>query len=132
MGVCGVEGPYRSCCEEMMRLTRDKKKMLLAVLHAFIADPLIDWQGTGAKKAKDVIGAVEKKLNGYVDVGEMRNTPDMDEKLIVFNEAAEKNTGLGKDRGAALSVEGQVDELIRAAVCQRNLAKMYLGWMPLF
>ena len=136
MGITGIEGTFRLSCEQIMSLMRDKKRMLLAVLHAFIADPLIDWQGNGTsyRKARDVIGAIEKKLNGYVDVGEMRVAISAipDEKLILYNETSEKNSGLGKDRGAALSVEGQVDELIRAAVCPRNLAKMYLGWMPLF
>ncbi len=133
MGVTGVEGLFRASCEEIMKLVRERKKMLLSVLHAFIADPLIDWQGgsTSFKKARDVISAIERKLNGFVDVGEIR--PDScEEKLIAFTEGSEKNSGLGKDRGAALSVEGQVDELLRAAVCQRNLAKMYLGWMPMF
>ena len=131
MGVTGVEGLFRSKCEQTITLLRDKKKTLLSVLHAFIADPLIDWQGvTSYKKAKDVISAIEKKLNGFVDVGEMitaHTSTNTDEKLITYTES-----GLGRDRGAALSPEGQVDELIRAAVCQRNLAKMYLGWMPLF
>ena len=133
MGVTGVEGLFRASCEQIMSLVRERKKMLLSVLHAFIADPLIDWQGgaTSFKKARDVISAIERKLNGFVDVGEIR--PDScEERLIAFTEGSEKNSGLGKDRGAALSVEGQVDELIRAAVCQRNLAKMYLGWMPMF
>jgi hypothetical protein len=136
MGVTGVEGVYRTTCEKTMRLVRDRRKLLLSVLHAFVADPLIDWQGaTGAsyKKAREVVGNIDKKLRGFVDVGEIRIDPNInEEKLIVFNEASEKNSGLGKDRGAALSVEGQVDELIRAAVCPRNLSRMYLGWMPLF
>jgi phosphatidylinositol kinase/protein kinase (PI-3 family) len=145
MGVTGVEGLFRTQCEEVMKLLRNKKKTLLAVLHAFIADPLIDWQATADKngtptssfkKAKDVITAIEKKLNGYVDVGETRPPQPgvADEKLFIYHENAEtaRASGLGKDRGAALSVEGQVDELIKAAVCERNLARMYLGWMPLF
>ena len=136
MGVTGVEGTFRVSCEQIMALVRDKKQMLLSVLHAFIADPLIDWQGGGTsyRKAKDVIGAIEKKLNGYVDVGELRAPSSVahEEKLIVYSDTGDKNSGLGKDKGAALSVAGQVDELIRAAVCQRNLARMYLGWMPLF
>jgi phosphatidylinositol kinase/protein kinase (PI-3 family) len=146
MGATGVEGRFRHQCESVLKLLRNKKKTLLAVLHSFIADPLIDWQGSTSdkngsptssfKKAKDVITAIEKKLNGYVDVGEIRPAVPgtADEKLFMYNENAEtaKASGLGKDRGAALSVEGQVDELIRAAMCERNLARMYLGWMPLF
>jgi serine/threonine-protein kinase ATR len=144
MGVTGVEGLFRHQCTELLKLMRTKKKTLLSVLHAFIADPLVDWVGTtpsatassSYKKARYVIDAIEKKLNGFVDVGEMRfvNPAYQDDKLFAYNELSDnvKSSGLGKDRGAALSVEGQVDELIKAAVCQRNLARMYLGWMPLF
>jgi hypothetical protein len=128
MGVSGVEGLFRSTCERTMGKLREKRKLLISVLHAFVADPLIDWQGGGTsfKKARDVVYAIDRKLNGFVDVGEMIDK-GVEEKLI-----SDKNSGLGKDRGAALATEGQVDELIRAAVCERNLAKMYLGWMPMF
>ena len=34
---------------------------------------------------------------------------------------------LGRDRGVGLSVKGQVDELIKAATCKRNLSEMYVG-----
>ena len=50
--------------------------------------------------------------------------------VSAMGDTGDNNSGLGEDRGAAVSVEGQVDELIRAAVCQQNLAKMHLGWMP--
>lgn len=35
---------------------------------------------------------------------------------------------LGRDRGVGLSVAGQVDELLKAAMCKRNLSEMYVGW----
>ena len=133
MGVTGVEGLFRSKCEQTLTLLRNKNKTLLSVLHAFIADPLIDWQGgTSLKKAKDVIERIDKKLNGFVDCGEGTVPTNIDEKLITYTDTGDKHSAIGKDRGAALSVEGHVDEVIRAAMCQRNLAKTYLGWMAQF
>merc|ERR1719502_764657 len=49
MGVTGVEGVFRNCCELVMEVLRDRENQqtLLSVLHVFIADPLIEWSGRG-------------------------------------------------------------------------------------
>ncbi|PLN84338.1 putative TOR pathway phosphatidylinositol 3-kinase TorA [Aspergillus taichungensis] len=44
MGVSNIEGSYRITCEAVMRVLRDNKDSLMAVLEAFIHDPLIDWR----------------------------------------------------------------------------------------
>jgi phosphatidylinositol kinase/protein kinase (PI-3 family) len=58
-----------------------------------------------------------------LDVGQHQG-PMAPEHLLTYSEKA----SLGKDRGKGLSVEAQVDELIKAAICPTNLAKMYCGW----
>jgi FKBP12-rapamycin complex-associated protein len=54
MEVSGIEGNFRTTCEAVMTLLRDNKESLMAVLEAFVDDPLINWRitgaGTGAKK----------------------------------------------------------------------------------
>jgi serine/threonine-protein kinase mTOR len=44
MEVSGIEGTYRSTCENVMRVMRDNKESLMAVLEAFVHDPLITWR----------------------------------------------------------------------------------------
>ncbi|KAH3038047.1 hypothetical protein KXW01_003998 [Aspergillus fumigatus] len=44
MEVSNIEGSYRITCEAVMRVIRDNKDSLMAVLEAFIHDPLINWR----------------------------------------------------------------------------------------
>ncbi|KAH9072320.1 atypical/PIKK/FRAP protein kinase [Lactarius deliciosus] len=44
MEVSGIEGSYRNTCEITMRVLRDNKDSLMAVLEAFVYDPLINWR----------------------------------------------------------------------------------------
>ncbi|KAF2718139.1 TOR1 phosphatidylinositol 3-kinase [Polychaeton citri CBS 116435] len=44
MEVSNIEGSFRTTCEHVMRLMRDNKESLMAVLEAFIHDPLLTWR----------------------------------------------------------------------------------------
>jgi FKBP12-rapamycin complex-associated protein len=44
MEVSGIEGTFRSTCEAVMRVLRKNKNSLMAVLEAFVYDPLINWR----------------------------------------------------------------------------------------
>ena len=46
MEVSGIEGNFRITCESVMRVLRDNKDSLMAVLEAFVYDPLINWRLT--------------------------------------------------------------------------------------
>ena len=56
MEVTGIEGSYRTTCESVMRVLRHNKDSLMAVLEAFVYDPLLKWRlietGTKNKKLK--------------------------------------------------------------------------------
>jgi hypothetical protein len=43
MGYLGIAGPYRLNCERVMRVLRDNRDSLMAMLEAFVYDPLISW-----------------------------------------------------------------------------------------
>ncbi|KAL7753608.1 phosphatidylinositol kinase- protein kinase tor1 [Sorochytrium milnesiophthora] len=44
MEVSGIEGSFRITCEHVMRVLRENKDSLMAVLEAFVYDPLINWR----------------------------------------------------------------------------------------
>lgn len=54
--VTGIEGTYRRTCESVMSVLHRNKDSLMAVLEAFVYDPLLNWrlmdQGGAAVKAK--------------------------------------------------------------------------------
>jgi len=138
MGVTGVEGTFRQCCEVTMEVLRDRAntQTLLSVLHVFVADPLLEMYRKPAsvehrvQTARDTIGDVEKKLNGMLNVGALVPARSRDGRESVLSKDERLRSLLGRDRGAGLSVQGQVDELIKAAMCKHNLSQMYVGWQP--
>ena len=44
MEVSGIEGNFRTTCENTMRVMRDSKESLLAIMEAFVYDPLISFR----------------------------------------------------------------------------------------
>jgi len=48
MEVSGIEGNYRSTCQHVMSVLRDNRNSLLALLQAFVHDPLFSWRLLGA------------------------------------------------------------------------------------
>lgn len=44
MEISGVEGTFRITCENVMRVLRENKESIMAVLEAFVHDPLINWR----------------------------------------------------------------------------------------
>lgn len=44
MEVSNIDGSYKLSCEAVMRVNRDNKESLMAVLEAFIHDPLLNWR----------------------------------------------------------------------------------------
>jgi hypothetical protein len=43
LGLTGVEGLFRSSCEQVMKVLRKERETLLTLLEAFVYDPLLDW-----------------------------------------------------------------------------------------
>lgn len=49
--VSGIEGNFRNTAQISMRVLRDNKDSLMAVLEAFVYDPLISWRLTAGQEA---------------------------------------------------------------------------------
>jgi FKBP12-rapamycin complex-associated protein len=43
MEVSGIEGNFRTTCEAVMEVLRENKDSLMAMLEAFVHDPLLSW-----------------------------------------------------------------------------------------
>lgn len=52
--VSGIQGSYRNTCEITMGVLRDNKDSLMAVLEAFVYDPLINWRLLQAEDVRHV------------------------------------------------------------------------------
>lgn len=83
MEVTGIEGTYRSTCESTMEVLRRNKDSLMAVLEAFVYDPLHIWRlvdkkpkskkskqeglSVGSKGQASVAGSGENNIGSLVD-----------------------------------------------------------------
>lgn len=75
MEVTGIEGTYRRTCESVMNVLRKNKDSLMAVLEAFVYDPLLNWRlldtadKTRRSKTVDVAGGAVDSLGDSADDG---------------------------------------------------------------
>ncbi|ERN06689.1 hypothetical protein AMTR_s00058p00205060 [Amborella trichopoda] len=101
MGVTGIEGVFRRCCEETLLVMRTNKEALLTIIEVFIHDPLYKWalsplkalqrqketdddvdavmedsedEIEGNKDATRALLRVKQKLDGFSDSSKMQLT----------------------------------------------------------
>lgn len=67
MEVSGIEGNFRITCENVMRVLRSNKDSVMAVLEAFVHDPLINWRLFSHASPKQGVTRA-----GKIDSGERR------------------------------------------------------------
>jgi serine/threonine-protein kinase ATR len=136
MGVTKEEGVFRSVATITLRVLRNHRAMLMTVLETLIYDPLVDWkrhkQSAGDKapqtekrpaseEAEKDLHTVELKLLGQPHpskVGMKKSSSALWPPIV-------KSTA---GHGLAMTVEAQVDHLIREATDPRNLSHMFSGW----
>ena len=149
MEVSGIEGSFRITCEQVMEVLRDNKESLMAVLEAFVYDPLINWRlmtaaspvvsGSGPKERRASILSAEDstrvaprrvKADESDLVREAVNNPEQlnQRALSVLNRVSNKLTGRDFKSTRELDVKEQVDRLIQQATSVENLCQCYIGW----
>ncbi|KAF4759666.1 hypothetical protein HAV15_007320 [Penicillium sp. str.  len=109
-GAYGYNGPFRRTCEITLSLLRQNEDALMTVLETFLHDPTTDFIG--------------KRRRTHV------NVPDT--PAGVLEDVRNKLRGFMSKQPIALSVDGQVDELIIQATDKKKLASMYIGWCSFF
>ncbi|CAG8465028.1 34810_t:CDS:10, partial [Racocetra persica] len=100
MEVSGIEGNFRTTCEAVMNVLRKNKESLMAVLEAFVHDPLINWRimanpsprqdgetlnavGSSNRRARDIINRISNKLTGKdFNPNQELDVPSQVERLI--------------------------------------------------
>ncbi|XP_027228160.1 serine/threonine-protein kinase mTOR isoform X1 [Penaeus vannamei] len=79
MEVTGIDGTYRMTCESVMSLIRRNKDSLMAMLEAFVYDPLLNWRlmdHAQPKSKRSVVG--ETVSGGGVAATDPGHTPIME------------------------------------------------------
>ncbi|KXN92422.1 Phosphatidylinositol 3-kinase tor2 [Leucoagaricus sp. SymC.cos] len=152
MEVSGIEGSFRNTCEITMTVLRDNKESLMAVLEAFVYDPLINWrlmqaEVEGRRNEADPDRAAELarvaahpqgpsrklKANEKDIFNEAQDEPGAQEvrnerALFVFNRVQHKLTGRDFNPEVSLTIHDQVEKLIDQATALENLCQCFSGW----
>lgn len=126
MGVTGVEGVFRRCCEFTMDAVREDKDSIMTLLNVLRYDPLYNWS-VSPLRAKRMQEAQETARRGGL---EHENTSKKRE-----SEAGEADRALAiveKKLEKTLSTPAAVNELIQQATDEKNLATLFNGWAAFF
>ncbi|XP_076591459.1 serine-protein kinase ATM isoform X1 [Chaetodon auriga] len=136
MGITGVEGVFRRCCEKTMEVMRSSQEALLTIVEVLLYDPLFDWTMNPLKAfylqhdEQQELNATLSSTMGGDDIDNHRKSSDSQ----TFNKVAERvllrlqEKLKGVEEGTVLSVGGQVNLLIQQAMDPKNLSRLFPGW----
>ncbi|KAM9300934.1 serine-protein kinase ATM isoform 3-T5 [Morus bassanus] len=137
MGITGVEGVFRRCCEKTMAVMRNSQEALLTIVEVLLYDPLFDWTMNPLKALY-----LQQRLEDEADMSSTLSTDPRECKRKAssddqsFNKVAERvlmrlqEKLKGVEEGTVLSVGGQVNLLIQQAMDPKNLSRLFPGWKP--
>ncbi|XP_020591737.1 serine/threonine-protein kinase ATM [Phalaenopsis equestris] len=124
MGVTGVEGVFRRCCEETLAVMRTNKEALLTIIEVFIHDPLYKWALSPLKalqRQQELDDNSDSSLENSEDAYE--GNRDAARSILRVKQKLD-----GYEDGEMRSVAGQVQQLIQDAIDTDRLCQMFPGW----
>ncbi|EXB28723.1 Serine/threonine-protein kinase ATM [Morus notabilis] len=124
MGVTGVEGVFRRCCEETLSVMRTNEEALLTIVEVFIHDPLYKWALSPLKalqRQKETEDDPETSSEDSQD--DYEGNKDAARALMRVKQKLD-----GYEEGEMRSVHGQVQQLIQDAIDPERLCQMFPGW----
>jgi len=150
MEISGIEGNFRATCEDVLHVLRGNKESLMAILEAFLYDPLINWR---ILNTFDTNANTKNRLHNdsHIDLEDISSlsasqkptrqiredlitegtTEAMNEKaLSVIDRVSKKLTGRDFSETKTLDIPKQVQKLIDEATSHENLCQCYIGWCP--
>ncbi|KAK5938322.1 Serine/threonine-protein kinase tel1 [Knufia obscura] len=143
MGLSGVEGPFRRCCNFTLEALRKNQDAIMTILDVLRWDPLHSWsvsplrvqriqeqqerEAAAAASKDDKSTSAPEEANGEAILREA-NGNKVGGSVNEPGEADRALAVVAKKLSAGLSVEATVNELIRQATDERNLAVLYCGW----
>ncbi|GAA6062607.1 hypothetical protein JCM10212_004902 [Sporobolomyces blumeae] len=113
-GSSGVDGVFRRCSEETLRVLRERSNIVMTILEVFKHDPLQNWA---------VSSEMAKRIQGSDEGDALDDLPDDADRALSIV-AAKLDT--------RLSVPYTVNQLIQDATDNRKLAVIFSGWQAYY
>lgn len=134
MGISGVEGVFRRCCNFTLEALRREQESIMTILDVLRYDPLYSWSVSPLRVAR-----MQENANRAAEAGQETNVTGTSDGTVGgaggrrkdIDESAEASRALNvvaKKLGKGMSVEATVNQLIRQATDERNLAVLFCGW----
>ncbi|XP_053611167.1 serine/threonine-protein kinase mTOR isoform X2 [Plodia interpunctella] len=138
MEVTGIEGTYRRTCESVMEVLHRHKDSVMAVLEAFVYDPLLNWRLIDASRRSrnddttaDPPSPQPTRKIPATDLDQPAEANLNKRALSIVNRVRDKLTGRDFPHiDELVTVQKQVDLLIQQATSNENLCQCYVGWCP--
>ncbi|XP_030025999.2 serine/threonine-protein kinase mTOR [Manduca sexta] len=144
MEATGIEGTYRFICESVMHVLHKHRDSVMAVLEAFVYDPLLNWRLvdnehhslTESSFSSDIDSSYtllsRSRNHLHYESLEMPPEANLNKRAIaILNRIRDKLTGRDFPYvESVVSVPKQVDLLIKQATSNENLCQCYIGWCP--
>ncbi|KAI5480415.1 FKBP12-rapamycin complex-associated protein [Pseudohyphozyma bogoriensis] len=138
MEVSGIEGTFKITSQHTMRVLRDNKESIIAVLEAFVHDPLINWrlvqggrQVEGRAAGENGAGVARRPRGDETNIFDEDAVEQINTRAVqVVERVTQKLTGRDFKPTVVLSVKDQVDKLILQASSLENLSQCFIGWCP--
>jgi phosphatidylinositol kinase/protein kinase (PI-3 family) len=150
MEVTGIEGTFRRTCESVMKVLRSNLDSVMAVLEAFVYDPLVYWKLVEANNpnlnlnlnqnqntinisndlntSASLLLGLNQPYNSNT-INAFEDTEETNRKAIkVLNRVRDKLLGTDFSNGKPFDEVTQVDLLIRQATSSENLSQCFIGW----
>ncbi|KAK7207679.1 hypothetical protein BZA70DRAFT_271921 [Myxozyma melibiosi] len=116
LGPYGYDGPFRKCCEITLKILRENEEVLLPFLETFIHDPLVEWSS--------------RKKSSSRALSSRNLAPSTPEEAL--ERMKKRFRGSTADDSFPLSIDAQVDGLLKQATDVKNLSAMYIGWVAMW
>lgn len=133
MGLHGVEGVFRRCCQETLRVLREGASVIETVLQVFKYDPLFDWTQNPVKVIRAQARSSQETASATLDNNQRRLSHHLQqgggEARDMAQLLAERAIGTVMDKlSTSLSVEYMVNDLMMQAMDAANLGSIFHGW----
>lgn len=137
MEVTGIEGTFRRTCESVIKVLRSNRDSVMAVLEAFVYDPLVYWKLVEATNPNTIQNqnvniSDNVGLNVHAPGAVVANNSEEEETnrkaIMVLNRVKDKLTGRDFGNTTPIDELTQVDLLIKQATSSENLCQCFIGW----
>ncbi|KAJ8529981.1 hypothetical protein K7X08_036816 [Anisodus acutangulus] len=156
MEVSGIDGNFRSTCENVMQVLRLHKDSVMAMMEAFVHDPLINWQLFNFNEVPQMSTLASAHVPPVVNSEESSSNRELlqpqrgareRELLQAINQLGDANEVLnertvavmarmsnkltGRDFAATSASSSSIQHArITQAMSHENLRQNYVGWCP--